>query len=75
MRVTILNHVFGILAVSATLCGASAAIAQTVGTAIAQGAPAPSSMKTIGTPSAPAKPEIVPSLLVLNARGAMLQGE
>jgi hypothetical protein len=32
-------------------------------------------MKTIGTPSAPAKPEIVPSLFVLNARGATLQGD
>ncbi|WOH74039.1 hypothetical protein RX330_02640 [Bradyrhizobium sp. NDS-1] len=32
-------------------------------------------MKTIGTPSAPAKPEIVPSLFVLNSRGATLQGD
>ena len=32
-------------------------------------------MKTIGTPSAAAKPEIVPSLFVLNSRGATLQGD
>ena len=74
MRVPTLNQIFGILAVSATLCGPSAAIAQTVGAAIAQGAPAPA-MKTIGAPSAAAKPEIVPSLFVLNARGATLQGD
>jgi hypothetical protein len=73
MRVTTLNQIFGMLAVSATMGGASAAIAQTVGTAIAQGAPAPA-MKTIGAPSA-AKPEIVPSLFVLNSRGATLQGD
>jgi hypothetical protein len=40
---------------------------------LAQSAP-PSSMKTIGTPST-AKPEIVPSLFVLNSRGATLQGD
>jgi hypothetical protein len=39
------------------------------------GSAAPSSMKTIGTPSAAAKPEIVPSLFVLNSRGATLQGD
>jgi hypothetical protein len=44
-------------------------------TAFAQTAAAPSSMKTIDTPSAPAKPEIVPSLFVLNSRGATLQGD
>jgi len=32
-------------------------------------------MKTIGTPAAAAKPEIVPSLFVLNSRGATLQGD
>jgi hypothetical protein len=32
-------------------------------------------MKTIGTPSAAPKPEIVPSLFVLNSRGATLQGD
>jgi hypothetical protein len=45
------------------------------GLALAQTAPAPSSMKTIGTPAAAAKPEIVPSLFVLNSRGATLQGD
>jgi hypothetical protein len=32
-------------------------------------------MKTIGTPAAATKPEIVPSLFVLNSRGATLQGD
>src|SRR3954447_3080773 len=50
------------------------ALAGTVG-AFGQGAPASPSMKTIGTPSAAAKPEIVPSLFVLNSRGATLQGD
>jgi hypothetical protein len=45
------------------------------GAALAQNASTPSSMKTIGTPSAAAKPEIVPSLFVLNSRGATLQGD
>ncbi len=67
MRITKSNQIFGMLAVTATLCGAD--------TALAQNAAAPSSMKTIGTPSAPAKPEIVPSLFVLNSRGATLQGD
>jgi hypothetical protein len=43
--------------------------------AIAQIAAAPSAMKTIGTPSAAAKPDIVPSLFVLNSHGATLQGD
>lgn len=42
---------------------------------LAQTPAAPSAMKTIGTPSGPAKPEIVPSLFVLNSRGATLQGD
>jgi hypothetical protein len=46
-----------------------------IGTATAQTATQPSPMKTIGTPSAAAKPEIVPSLFVLNSRGATLQGD
>ena len=46
-----------------------------IGTASAQTAAAPPSMKTIGTPSAAPKPEIVPSLFVLNSRGAILQGD
>jgi hypothetical protein len=46
--------------------------------AIAQTAPTPASgptsgLKTIGVPTS-AKPEIVPSLIVLNSRGATLQG-
>ena len=43
--------------------------------AFAQHAQSPSSMKTIGTPSTAAKPEMVPSLFVLNSRGATLQGD
>jgi hypothetical protein len=57
----------GILAVAAALCGPGSAIAQTASTA--------SSMKTIGTPTAAAKSEVVPSLIVLNSRGATLQGD
>ncbi len=57
----------GMLALTAALCGSGMAVAQT--------APAPSSMKTIGTPTVAAKPEIVPSLFVLNSRGAALQGD
>jgi hypothetical protein len=68
-------QIAGLLAVTAMLVGgAGAAFAQTVGTAT-QTAPAPSSMKTIGAPSTAAKPEIVPSLFVLNSRGATLQGD
>jgi hypothetical protein len=44
------------------------------GAAVAQTAPAQPPMKTIGTPSA-AKSEVVPSLIVLNSRGATLQGD
>jgi hypothetical protein len=62
-----LVQIAGILAVT-TMLGS-------VGTATAQTGPAPSSMKTIGAPSAAAKPEIVPSLFVLNSRGATLQGD
>jgi F0F1-type ATP synthase membrane subunit c/vacuolar-type H+-ATPase subunit K len=51
------------LAAVAVLCGVGAALAQTP------------SMKTIGTPAAAAKPELVPSLFVLNSRGATLQGD
>jgi hypothetical protein len=61
-----LVRVAGLLVVTA-LVSPAAAFAQT--------AAAPSSMKAIGTPSAPAKPEIVPSLFVLNSRGATLQGD
>jgi hypothetical protein len=60
MKCVKLVQIAGLLAVTAMLVGgAGAAFAQTVGTAT-QTAPAPSSMKTIGAPSAAAKPEIVP---------------
>src|SRR5258707_1005461 len=62
-----LNRIAGVFARTAALCGPGMALAQT--------APAPSSMKTIGTPSSAAKPEIVPSLFVLNSRAATLQGD
>src|SRR5438105_12052074 len=67
MSVTKLNRIAGVCALTAALCGPGMALAQT--------APAPSSMKTIGTPAAAPKPEIVPSLFVLNSRGATLQGD
>lgn len=62
-----LNGIVGALTLSVALCGSGMALAQTP--------PAPTSMKSIGTPAAAAKPEIVPSLFVLNSRGATLQGE
>jgi hypothetical protein len=52
MNVTKLNRIAGIFTLVAALCGPGMAFAQT--------APAPASMKTIGTPAAAAKPEIVP---------------
>src|SRR5260221_7806520 len=61
------NGLVGIVVVAATLCG--------VGAAIAQNAPASHGMKTIGATAAAAKPQIVPSLFVLNSRGATLQGD
>jgi hypothetical protein len=64
MRVTRLTQITAAAAVAMMLCGAGAALAQTS-----------SSMKTIGTPTAAAKPEIVPSLFVINSRGATLQGD
>jgi hypothetical protein len=67
MRITKLNQIVGMFAVAAMVCGTEVAFAQN--------AAAPSGMKTIGTPSAAAKPEIVPSLFVLNSRGATLQGD
>src|SRR3982074_2954246 len=67
MRITRLNQIIGVLAGTAMCCEPEPGLAQN--------AAAPSAMKTIGTPSAPAKPEIVPSLFVLNARGATLQGD
>ena len=56
----------GLLAVTAIL--------SSVVTAGAQTAQAPSALKTIGATAAAAKPEIVPSLFVLNSRAATLQG-
>jgi len=45
-----------------------------VGLAVAQDSPSAPPLKTIGKPST-AKPEVVPSLIVMNARGATLQGD
>lgn len=67
MDIKNLNKIAGALTFAATLC--------TAGMTLAQTAPPPSSMKTIGTPTAAAKPEVVPSLFVLNSRGATLQGD
>ncbi len=67
MNVKKLHQIAGLLTFSVALCGPVVAFAQT--------ASAPSPMKTIGTPSAASKPEIVPSLFVLNSRGATLQGD
>ena len=54
------------IALTIGLCVPELAFAQT---------PSPPAMKTIGTPSATPKPEIVPSLFVVNSRGATLQGD
>src|SRR3954447_24591961 len=67
MTVMRLNRIFGTFALTLALCGPGMALAQT-------GAPQ-ASMKTIGAPAAAPKPEIVPSLFVLNSRGATLQGD
>ena len=67
MSVTKSSRFVGILVVATALCG--------VGAAFAQNAPPSHGMKTIGAPAAAAKPEIVPSLFVLNSRGATLQGD
>src|SRR5438445_8167902 len=61
-----LAQIAGLLVVSALIGPVSAFV---------QRAPVPHTMKTIGAPSGPAKPEIVPSLFVLNSRGATLQGD
>jgi hypothetical protein len=58
----------------ASVFGASITLAVATG-AFGQSAPTSSPMKTIGTPSAATKPEVVPSLFVLNSRGATLQGD
>lgn len=62
-----LRLIAGLMAAAVAIGGADVSFAQN--------APASSAMKTIGTPSAPAKPEIVPSLFVFNSRGATLQGD
>jgi hypothetical protein len=66
MSVMKLKQIVGMLALTTALCSA--------GLALAQNAPASPAGKTIGATSVP-KSEIVPSLIVLNSRGAMLQGE
>ncbi len=61
------NRIVGIATLAGALCATGVALAQTASSS--------SPMKTIGTPAAAAKPEIVPSLFVLNSRGATLQGD
>ncbi len=60
------------------ICSVIAALAMTCGAALAQSAPSPAAtpstgLKRIGVAST-AKPEMVPSLIVLNSHGASLQG-
>lgn len=66
MRVTKLIQAGWLLAVSAVLCG--------MGTAFAQTPSAPPAMKAIGAHST-ARPELIQSLIVMNSRGATLQGD
>jgi hypothetical protein len=66
MSVMKLNHIVGMLALTTAL--------YSTGLAFAQNAPASPAVKTIGATSVP-KSEVVPSLIVLNSRGATLQGE
>ena len=73
MKRTKLVRIAGLVAVVAMLGSVGTATAQTTGSA--PSSVPPSSMKTIGTPTAAAKPDIVPSLFVLNSRGATLQGD
>jgi hypothetical protein len=73
MKYAKLVQIAGLL-VATSIFGAGAAFAQTTGAAPSSSSSS-SPMKTIGTPSGPAKPEIVPSLFVLNSRGATLQGD
>jgi hypothetical protein len=65
MRVMKLSQIVGMLALTTALCSA--------GLASAQNAPASPAMKTIGATAS--KSEVVPSLIVLNSRGATLQGD
>jgi hypothetical protein len=74
MKRTKMVQIAALLAVVAMLGSVGTATAQTTGSTPSS-VPPPSSMKTIGTPAAAAKPDIVPSLFVLNSRGATLQGD
>jgi len=67
MNVIASNRLLGMLVAATTLCG--------MGTALAQNAPPSHGLKTIGTSAAAPKPEIVPSLFVLNSRGATLTAD
>jgi hypothetical protein len=60
------NQFVRTVAVGATLCNSAIAFAQN--------SPTSAPVKSIGTPAA-AKSEVVPSLIVLNSRGATLQGD
>lgn len=66
MGVMKFNQIIRVAAVATTLCNAAIASAQN--------APTSAPVKTIGAPAA-AKSEVVPSLIVLNSRGATLQGD
>ena len=61
----IARHAARLLLGAAVLCFAS-------GLALAQNSPAPPALKTIGVPTN-AKPRVVPSMIVLNAGGAVLE--
>ena len=74
MKRTKMVQIAALLAVVAMLGSVGTATAQTTGSTPSS-VPPPSSMKTIGTPAAAAKLDIVPSLFVLNSRGATLQGD
>jgi hypothetical protein len=63
----IMKNRTGCMIIALLLCGAAPALAQTTPPSTPQHEPL---QKTIGQ----AKPEIVPSLIVMNARGASLQG-
>jgi hypothetical protein len=67
MNVMTPGRIIRTLALTTALCAP--------GVALSQSGPAASSMKTIGAPAAAAKSQIVPSLFVLNSRGATLQGD
>lgn len=60
------SQIVGMLVVTTALCSSELAFAQN--------APTSPAVKTIGSTTGP-KSEVVSSLIVLNARGATLQGE